>query len=520
MDLYSCLEREFKTGDYKKAVNQWVTQGRRSDHLYSIQEYNGLFQISDFFENNSIKIDRVLLGPWGFILRKRIEKGDFHGVQKVLDIYKMKKALRALEKKDEASARAWLNWQFDSFFKREKFKILVQKACQIGNVDFLVELKEKGASLKPFIFSDKMQAPMMQAAKNGQVKVVVYLLLSNVSHHFFDQNLKKEFKRLDEIQIDKKAELILKDGEAFLEYETQKKQKDVSSMFFDVGHYQTENSLLTYLKKDPFLSLNTTDETGELFLKNLFYQGKLRDIDYAIDMGIDFGVLDENQEGISDWCLTSKNPLFFECLEKRGYLDEVTLSLKKGLLTDLIEVENKEMASFFIQHELQLQTKNIIGKTPLIASVLKQNKDLFFKLLEKDIQLDLPDSEEKTPLFYALKHFEELDDQTYFEALVEKGANIDYENMDGTPLLMDLIHKNYLKAADLLIEAGANLLSPDAFGVDSYNLAMQKGNLQLAKKIFLKVRHKQQKLRALKAYINGSSKRIVYAQTTNDKVKE
>ena len=64
MDLYSCLEREFKTGDYKKAVNQWVTQGHRSNHLYSIQEYNGLFQISDFFENNSIKIDRVLLGPW------------------------------------------------------------------------------------------------------------------------------------------------------------------------------------------------------------------------------------------------------------------------------------------------------------------------------------------------------------------------------------------------------------------------------------------------------------------------
>ena len=91
----------------------------------------------------------------------------------------------------------WLNWQFDSFFKREKFKILVQKACQIGNVDFLDELKEKGASLKPFIFSDKMQAPMMHAAKNGQVKVVVYLLLSNVSHHFFDQNLKNEMQEVE-----------------------------------------------------------------------------------------------------------------------------------------------------------------------------------------------------------------------------------------------------------------------------------------------------------------------------------
>ena len=99
MDLYSCLEREFKTGDYKKAVNQWVTQGHQSNHLYSVQEYNGLFQISDFFENNSIKIDRVLLGPWGFILRKRIEKGDFPGVQKVLDIYKMKKALKFLFKR-------------------------------------------------------------------------------------------------------------------------------------------------------------------------------------------------------------------------------------------------------------------------------------------------------------------------------------------------------------------------------------------------------------------------------------
>ena len=130
MDLYSCLEREFETGDYQKADKEWVKGGRDQNGCFDLV---GLLNISNFFMAQGLKIDRVLLGPWGFILRKRIENGDFKGVKEVFDIYLMKRALKAVGENDEKQVFDWLKEENSyskkgkSYFsKKEKLKLLLR----------------------------------------------------------------------------------------------------------------------------------------------------------------------------------------------------------------------------------------------------------------------------------------------------------------------------------------------------------------------------------------------------------
>ena len=127
---------------------------------------------------------------------------------------------------------------------------MLSEAIKTGNLPFIQKLKEEGARLSAGFFEDKMNAPMMIAALNGQKEVIKYLLSEGVFHHFFDLAQKESFKVLAQAYIERKAELILLDGRLQLAQKRNDDFKVMKDLFIDVTYYQKEtSSILNVLKK-------------------------------------------------------------------------------------------------------------------------------------------------------------------------------------------------------------------------------------------------------------------------------
>ncbi len=65
--------------------------------------------------------------------------------------------------------------------------------------------------------------------------------------------------------------------------------------------------------------------------------------------------------------------------------------------------------------------------------------------------------------------------------LIENGANIDDQGINGTSVLMFAVNVNYLEAAKLLIENGANVNVQDVLGYSGLMLIARRGYLEAAK---------------------------------------
>ena len=67
--------------------------------------------------------------------------------------------------------------------------------------------------------------------------------------------------------------------------------------------------------------------------------------------------------------------------------------------------------------------------------------------------------------------------------LLQAGANINMQNKEGKTALMIAIERKDPVIVQELIENGADVLIKDNKGIDAYNLAMIKGNLEMARMI-------------------------------------
>ena len=483
MDLYSCLEREFETGDYQKADKEWVKGGRNQNGCFDLV---GLLNISNFFMAQGLKIDRVLLGPWGFILRKRIENGDFKGVKEVFDIYLMKRALKAVGENDEKQVFEWLKEENSyskkgkSYFsKKEKLKLLLSEAIKTGNVPFIQKLKEEGARFSAGFFEDKMNAPMMIAALNEQKEVIKYLLSEGVTHHFFDLAQKESFKVLDQADIERKAELILLDGRLKLAQKRNDDFKVMKDLFIDVTYYQKETrSILNVLKKYPTLSLNEPNANGKLIFEEIIHSNYSKDIPFAIDMGADLLKTDAKGASPVIWASVLNQSTFFEVINKRGLFHKILPFIDRGFINALIEMKKENPAIYLIQNGFCLNEKDKYGRTPLMVALETGCDKIVKALLEKKVDLHQQDKNGKTALFYALKN------PRFIEEWCIDGLN--HQDKNGNTALMEAILRGNEKAFDRLMSINMDVidvLKKNNDGIDAFNLAMKTGNLEMAKKI-------------------------------------
>lgn len=483
MDLYSCLEREFETGDYQKADKEWVNGGRDQKECFDLV---GLLNISNFFMAQGLKIDRVLLGPWGFILRKRIENGDFEGVQEVFDIYLMKRALKAVGENDEKQVFDWLKEENSyskkgkSYFsKKEKLKLLLSESIKTGNVPFIQKLKEEGARLSAGFFEDKMNAPMMIAALNEQNEVIKYLLSEGVTHHFFDLAQKESFKVLPQADIERKAELILLDGRLQLAQKRNDDFKVMKELFIDVTHYQKETrSILNVLKKYPTLSLNEPNANGKLIFEEIIHSNYSKDIHFAIDMGVDLLKTDSKGAPPVIWGCVLNQSTFFEVINKRGLFHKILPFIDRGFINALIEMKKENPAIYLIQNGFCLNEKDKYGRTPLMVALEIGCDGIVKALHEKKVDLHQQDKNGKTALFYALKNPRFIEEWCI--------ALLNQQDKNGNTALMEAILIGNEEAFDRLMSMNIDVidvLKKNNDGIDAFNLAMKTGNIEMAKKI-------------------------------------
>ncbi len=495
MDLYSYLEREFETGDYQKADKEWAKGGRYQNGCFDL---NGLLNISNFFINQGLKIDRVLLGPWGFILRKRIENGDFEGVKEVFDIYQMKRALKAVCENDEKQVFEWLKEENSyskkgkSYFsKKEKLKLLLSEAIKTGNVPFIQKLKEEGARLSAGFFEDKMNAPMMIAALNEQKEVIKYLLSEGVTHHFFDLAQKESFSVTDQSDIERKAELILIDGRLKLAQKRNDDFKVIKELFIDVTCYQKETrSILNVLKKYPTLSLNEPNANGKLIFEEIIHSNYSKDIPFAIDMGVDLLKTDAKGASPVIWASVLNQSTFFEVINKRGLFHKILPFIDRGFINALIEMKKENPAIYLIQNGFCLNEKDKYGRTPLMTAIEFQCKEVFDALLQKKLDFELQDEKGQTALFYALPTFEDKRDKYFIQELLKHQININHQDKNGNTALMRAIETKQIPTAFYLIEKGADVLIKNKKGQDAYHFAMVIGHKNMADKIMTKVKER------------------------------
>ncbi|MBO7244669.1 MAG: ankyrin repeat domain-containing protein [Alphaproteobacteria bacterium] len=485
MELFDWLEREFKTGDYQKAVAKW-DDGKNSPLAREKIVLPDQLDIASFFKTAQVpQIDRVLLGPWGFVLRKQIEQGSLSGVKDVLDIYEMKLAVQGIQRLDEGKALQYLQKPKRLFSKKEKLQIFMNVALESGNLNLVQKLYEAGARLKPSLFENKMTAPMMTAAMNGKKEIVVWLLEKGINHSFFNKYLKACFNKLQKNDFEKQAEVILKDGVDFQKAYLQERGKRQQKLIETVCCYQRLDKVLPLLKKDPLLDLNALDEKGSLPLAKIIRSDAHRDIHFALDMGADFLAMDMNANNLIAWALFGcSKPTFFQVLKERGLLKESFLHMKENYLTRLIKHGNKT-ALFLIRNGIDYDKQDSNGKTPLMVAVDWRREDVFDELMGNFADVNIADFEGRTALFYTIQKSPIR--ARYYEPflirLLDDEADINHQNNEGNTALMTAIQYRWKEGATILLNYGADVFIKNKKGLDAYNLAMQQGDFQTAKKI-------------------------------------
>ncbi len=97
-------------------------------------------------------------------------------------------------------------------------------------------------------------------------------------------------------------------------------------------------------------------------------------------------------------------------------------------------------------HELDIQSKNNLGETPLMLSVQGNNISLVTYLLDKGANVDHENNKGETALFYTTEN-----NLSMFNLLVSKGADVSHKTIDNTTLLINAAeNKNYTVVKTLL----------------------------------------------------------------------
>jgi uncharacterized protein len=65
--------------------------------------------------------------------------------------------------------------------------------------------------------------------------------------------------------------------------------------------------------------------------------------------------------------------------------------------------------------------------------------------------------------------------------LVAKGANINHQDTEGTPILHLAVNNQSLNMVKLLVENKANLKARDKYGLTAYVYALKKGDADIVK---------------------------------------
>ncbi|KAF6240871.1 hypothetical protein HO173_000663 [Letharia columbiana] len=111
-------------------------------------------------------------------------------------------------------------------------------------------------------------------------------------------------------------------------------------------------------------------------------------------------------------------------------------------------------------------------------TIKARNTEFFDFLLQRQVDVDRPDEEGKTPLFHAST----LGKAFIVRRLLDAGANVHCTAGSVTPLHVSA-EKNYTSIVDYLLEAGANVNALNSKGNTALYWASNNGNLEMVRKL-------------------------------------
>lgn len=155
-----------------------------------------------------------------------------------------------------------------------------------------------------------------------------------------------------------------------------------------------------------------------------------------------------------------------------------TIIYRMSLLKDL-SMDQMNCLNYLLLKGADANKENYNGYTPLTAHLSSNlfNKELLDRLLQHNVEINSPDFDGDTPLHFAVMN----NNLEAVEYLLENGANTNVKNKDGiTPLHIAVKEKNY-DITGMLLLYGADRNTKDIDGISALDIVKAGSDIDLFK---------------------------------------
>ena len=174
---------------------------------------------------------------------------------------------------------------------------------------------------------------------------------------------------------------------------------------------------------------------------------------------------------------------------KKGNIEMVKLLLEYGAETDVVDNKGKKPIDYAIEinnKKLEILLSDEIPEEEkairtLFSAVKKCNTNLTLKAL-KTVNINVKDSEEKTPLFYAI----EKCSPEFIDMLIKKGANVNTTDSNELSPLYYAIMNRDLEKVKLLVKNGAKITTDSPRDPSPLMVAVNLGDFEIVKYLLSK----------------------------------
>ena len=373
----------------------------------------------------------------------------------------------------------------------ETVKLLVEKGANVNAVNTYIRetcyIKNFNSSEQHFnsdhnagrIYENigMNRTVLMYALNNKNIKVAEFLLDKGAditSRDMYGKDVlfyavAKNNPRIIELLIDRGAIINASNRYALLQYATENKNFETINFIISKGININErdrngNTVLMeaarfgkteivkfLISKGADINAVTNDKKNALFfaVENYASKDALETVKFLAANGININLSDEKGENVLFHALKNKNGfIFFQYLitDKKMAVN-IKNKYNKTLLMSAIEADNIKAFDFIIEKNVNINEKDIDGKTALIYAILDKavqkngynnyDYELINALTDKGANVNEKDNKGRTPLMYALMQKRTQDYYNYgiITFLIGKGANVNEKDAEGNTVL-------------------------------------------------------------------------------------
>ena len=131
----------------------------------------------------------------------------------------------------------------------------------------------------------------------------------------------------------------------------------------------------------------------------------------------------------------------------------------------------------FFQYSFAVDDSDIFVEAVFFTAVKKSNYEKVIEMIERGVTTNIHDSEDMTPLAYALRN----DDEKMFDLLLKNDADVNHQILKKTSLLTFYIKSKKSKLLAKLLKADADVNFQDSIGMTPMMHAIENINIDAIK---------------------------------------